>query len=107
MSPQPPPPLPPDENVLADEQSWQLFIQLVHEQIGRIKARHKKGNWFLGTDTVEDISVDPDETGVYVTLEGDFIWTILNYLANEDEKSKDYCRFTVKVPYSLMDKLRS
>jgi hypothetical protein len=86
--------------------AWKPFEDAARERLESIQKTYDSRNWTQVPDTIEDISLDWDEGGLYMTIEGDFVYSMLKYLINNDEKDGMYNKITLKVDGYCVDKMK-
>lgn len=83
---------------------WTEFERLAGEHLKYLRA---KG--VVHPDVVEDLSInvesDEGNQRVYLTLEGDFVTTMLQYLSTTDSNDPNYNKFTVRLDTSSVEQL--
>jgi hypothetical protein len=85
---------------------WKALEDAAQERINSIEKGYKERNWALTTDTVEDISFDWDEDGLRVTLEGDFVYSMLKYLVTNEEDDPMYNKIILKLDGYCIDECK-
>jgi len=85
---------------------WEPLEAAARERIEALETSYKKRGWPYFVDLIEDIDLDFDEGGAYLTLEGDFVYSMLKYLVNNDESDKSFNQITLKLSSDLYYKLK-
>jgi hypothetical protein len=79
----------------AQEERYRKLESLCNEILGNMSVSE-----FGYRDMIEEVTFDYDETGIFMTFEGDFVRECLRYLRNSDESDRNYNKMTFKISRS-------